>query len=113
MHFDSNQWMTIIVALIAAGGPTGTAVFALLSSNKRLGDLGVSVNKRLDELGTNVNRRLDDVTRRLDRIELRLDKIDENMGQVQERLVRPEEHARNGCNAMAIESAFPQVAGAA
>jgi len=36
MHFDSNQWMTIIVALIAAGGPTGTAVFALLSSNKRL-----------------------------------------------------------------------------
>ncbi len=68
MHFDSNQWITIIVALIAAGGPTGTAVFALLSSNKRLDDLGI-----------NVNRRLDDVARRLDRIELRLDKIDENV----------------------------------
>ena len=82
MHFDSNQWMTIIVALIAAGGPTGTAVFALLSSNKRLDDLGISVN-----------RRLDDVARRLDRMELRLDKIDENMGQVKERLVRLEERA--------------------
>jgi hypothetical protein len=70
MHFDSNQWITIIVALIAAGGPTGTAVFALLSSNKRLDDLGI-----------NVNRRLDDVARRLDRIELRIDKIDENIGQ--------------------------------
>ena len=82
MHLDSNQWITIIVALIAAGGPTGTAVFGLLSSNKRLDDLGI-----------NVNRRLDDMARRLDRIELRLDKIDENMGQVKERLVRLEERA--------------------
>ena len=82
MHFDSNQWITIIVALIAAGGPTGTAVFALVSSNKRLDDLGI-----------NVNRRLDDVARRLDRMELRLDKIDENIGQVKERSVGLEERA--------------------
>jgi hypothetical protein len=82
VHFDSNQWITIIVALIAASGPTGTAVFALLSSNKRLDDFGINVNRRLDETG-----------RRLDRIELRLDKIDENMGQVKERLVRREERA--------------------
>ena len=108
MHFDSNQWMTIIVALIAAGGPTGTAVFALLSSNKRLGDLGVSVNKRLDELGTNVNRRLDDVTRRLDRIELRLDKIDENMGQVKERLVRLEERAGVVVTRWQLNQLFPR-----
>ena len=82
MHLDSNQWITIIVALIAGGGPTGTTVFALLGSNKRLDDLGI-----------NVNRRLDDMARRLDRIELRLDKIDENVGQVKERLVRLEERA--------------------
>jgi hypothetical protein len=69
MHFDSNQWITIIVALIAAGGPTGTAVFALISSNKRL----------------------DDIARRLDRIEIRLDKLDENVGNIKERLVRLEE----------------------
>jgi hypothetical protein len=71
MHFDANQWITIIVAFIAAGGPTGTAVFALISSNKRM----------------------DDVGKRLDRIEPRLDKIDENIGQVKERLVRLEERA--------------------
>jgi hypothetical protein len=71
VHFDSNQWITIIVALIAAGGPTGTAVFALLTSNKRL----------------------DDIVRRLDRIETRLDKLDESVGAVKECLVRLEERA--------------------
>jgi hypothetical protein len=71
MHFDSNQWITIIVALIAAGGPTGTAVFALITSNKRL----------------------DDVAKRLDRIELRLDSVDEKLGNIRERVVRLEERA--------------------
>jgi hypothetical protein len=59
MLFDRNQWITIIVALIAAGGPTGTAVFALISSDKRL----------------------DYIARRLDRIEIRLDKLYEKRRQ--------------------------------
>jgi hypothetical protein len=71
MHFDSNQWVTLIVALIAAGGPTGTAVFALITSNKRL----------------------DDISRRLDRIEARLDGIDEKLNNVGERVIRLEERA--------------------
>jgi hypothetical protein len=54
VHFESNRWITIIVALIAGGGPAGTAVFALITSNKRV----------------------DDIARRLARIEIRLDKID-------------------------------------
>lgn len=59
------------MALIAAGGPTGTAVFALITSNKRL----------------------DDVAKRLVRIELRLDSVDEKLGNIRERVVRLEERA--------------------
>ncbi len=71
MHFDSNQWLTLIIALIAAAGPSGTAVFALITSNKRL----------------------DDVAHRLDRIERRLDSMDEKLSNVRERVIRLEERS--------------------
>jgi len=71
MHFDSNQWITLLVALIAAAGPSGTAVFALITSNKRL----------------------DDIAHRLDRIELRLDSMDDKLSNLRERVIRLEERS--------------------